>query len=127
MSARRNIRYSPLTGEETDDDNGIGGREDPRFSYNPRAFDRIPWKSIALALFLLALGSVLLSLSFFMFAGHMEGDNSQAFGLLALGILSFLPGFYETRVAYYAWRGAPGTWMGPWCSYLITAVHFDVI
>ncbi|OQU92357.1 hypothetical protein SORBI_3001G332300 [Sorghum bicolor] len=39
---------------------------------------------------------------------HMEGDSSQAYGLLFLGFLSFLPGFYETRVAYYSWRGAPG-------------------
>uniref|UniRef100_A0A0E0MC32 Uncharacterized protein n=1 Tax=Oryza punctata TaxID=4537 RepID=A0A0E0MC32_ORYPU len=39
---------------------------------------------------------------------HMEGDNSQAYGLLFLGILAFLPGFYETRVAYYSSRGAPG-------------------
>ena len=38
----------------------------------------------------------------------MEGDSSQVYGLLFLGILAFLPGFYETRVAYYSWRGAPG-------------------
>ncbi|GJN11143.1 hypothetical protein PR202_ga29315 [Eleusine coracana subsp. coracana] len=38
----------------------------------------------------------------------MEGDGSQAYGLLFLGILAFLPGYYETRVAYYSWRGAPG-------------------
>uniref|UniRef100_A0A0E0IXR9 Uncharacterized protein n=1 Tax=Oryza nivara TaxID=4536 RepID=A0A0E0IXR9_ORYNI len=43
-----------------------------------------------------------------MLGGHMEGDNSQAYGLLFLGILAFLPGFYETRVAYYSSRGAPG-------------------
>ncbi|BAF27508.1 Os11g0132400, partial [Oryza sativa Japonica Group] len=45
---------------------------------------------------------------YFIFTGHMEGDNSQAYGLLFLGILAFLPGFYETRVAYYSSRGAPG-------------------
>lgn len=103
MASRRQVRYSPLP---RDDDNG--SEDDLRFSYNPKALDRVPWKSIALALFLLSLGCLLLFLSLFIFTGHMGGDQSQAYGLLMLGILSFLPGFYETRVAYYSWRGAPG-------------------
>ncbi|KAF3669046.1 putative protein kinase G11A-like isoform X1 [Capsicum annuum] len=39
---------------------------------------------------------------------HMEGESFQGYGLLALGILTFLPGFYEMRIAYYSWRGAKG-------------------
>ncbi|KAJ7964715.1 Transmembrane protein [Quillaja saponaria] len=107
MASRRNVRYSRL---DTDEDGYYSGikHNDPRFDYTPRAMDRIPWKSIALALFLLFLGTTLLFLSYFIFTGHMGGDRSQAFGLLALGFLSFLPGFYETRIAYYAWRGAQG-------------------
>ncbi|KAL3585347.1 hypothetical protein D5086_012214 [Populus alba] len=58
---------------------------DPRFDYTPGSFDRVPWKSIFLAIFLLFLGCVLLSLSFFIFTGHMGGEKSQAYGLLALG------------------------------------------
>ncbi|KAM3212857.1 hypothetical protein ACQJBY_065717 [Aegilops geniculata] len=123
MAARRNIPYSVLPTEDRDDDN-----IDHRFTYTPKSLRRIPWKSIALALFLLFLGSSLLFLSYFIFTGHMEGDSTQVYGLLFLGILSFLPdldrvacgafavgvpgdhlpGFYETRVAYYSWRGAPG-------------------
>lgn len=87
MASRRQVRYSPLS---QDDDNGR--EDDLRFSYNPKALDRIPWKSIALALFLLSLGCLLLFLSVFIFTGHMGGDQSQAYGLLMLGILSFLPG-----------------------------------
>jgi hypothetical protein len=66
---------------------------------------RIPWKSIALALFLLILGSSLLFLSYFISTGHMEGDSSQVYGLLFLGILSFLPGTfkYTTSVVYWDW------------------------
>uniref|UniRef100_A0A2N9GY03 Uncharacterized protein n=1 Tax=Fagus sylvatica TaxID=28930 RepID=A0A2N9GY03_FAGSY len=108
MASKRHVQYSSLPTDE--DDYGSTGRRqyDPRFDYSPKSFDKIPWKSIVLALFLLSLGLVLLFLSYFIFTGHMGGDQSQAYGLLALGILSFLPGFYETRIAYYAWRGAKG-------------------
>ncbi|KAL5582241.1 hypothetical protein UlMin_014683 [Ulmus minor] len=105
MASRRNFQYSSLP---TDEDYGNGRQFDRRFDYTPKSFDKIPWKSIALALFLLFLGSVLLFLSYFILAGHMGGERSQAYGLLALGILTFLPGFYETRIAYYSWRGAKG-------------------
>lgn len=109
MASRRNIHYSRLAVDDDDDYYGNSGkRADPRFDYSPKSLDRIPWKSIALALFLLCLGCLLLLLSYFILSGHMEGESSQAYGLLALGILTFLPGFYETRIAYYSWRGAQG-------------------
>ncbi|KAK3026234.1 hypothetical protein RJ639_040519 [Escallonia herrerae] len=108
MASKRHIHYSRLAADEDDEYDGNGGRHDPRFDYSPKAFDKIPWKSIALALFLLFLGCGLLLLSFFIFTGHMGGDRSQAYGLLGLGILTFLPGFYETRIVYYSWRGAQG-------------------
>lgn len=106
MASRRNVNYTRLA----DDDDYIGneGRYDPRFEYSPGSLDEIPWKSIALALFLLILGCGLILLSLFVFTGHMGGDRGQAYGLLGLGALTFLPGFYETRIAYYAWRGAQG-------------------
>ncbi|KAK3004544.1 hypothetical protein RJ639_018842 [Escallonia herrerae] len=88
------FRYQKLrlAADEDDEYDGNGGRHDPRFDYSPKAFDKIPWKSIALALFLLFLGCGLLLLSFFIFTGHMGGDRSQVYGLLGLGILTFLPG-----------------------------------
>ncbi|KAG6578563.1 transmembrane protein 230-like [Cucurbita pepo subsp. pepo] len=107
MASRRNVRYSSLSTDDNDLDLD-GNQFDPRFYYTPKAFDKIPWKSIALAIFLLFLGSFLLFLSYFVLTGHMAGEKSQAYGLLALGFLTFLPGFYETRIAYYAWRGANG-------------------
>ncbi|KMZ62628.1 hypothetical protein ZOSMA_44G00280 [Zostera marina] len=106
MATRRNARYSPLPGDDTD--GRYTEEDDLRFRYVPKSFDRVPWKSIALALFLLSLGSLLLFLSFFVFTGHMGGEQNQAYGFLILGFLSFLPGFYETRIAYYSWRGAQG-------------------
>ncbi|KAJ3673027.1 hypothetical protein LUZ60_006401 [Juncus effusus] len=113
MATRRN-NYTPLPTDDSTDGFNTGEEEeeeeekDLRFIYTPKRYNRIPWKSIALALFLLLLGTLLLVLSYFLFTGHMDGDSSQAKGLLFLGFLAFLPGFYETRVAYYSWRGAPG-------------------
>ncbi|XP_058223868.1 uncharacterized protein LOC131333391 [Rhododendron vialii] len=105
MATKRNVRYTRLAADE--DDYVVGGY-DSRYDYAPKSFDKVPWKSIALALFLLSLGCMLLFLSYFIFTGHMGGDRSQGYGLLGLGILTFLPGFYETRIAYYSWRGAAG-------------------
>ncbi|GAB4850224.1 hypothetical protein Ancab_029519 [Ancistrocladus abbreviatus] len=95
MASRRNVHYSPLPTDEDDgyydDHDDIKRKYDPRFDYTPRALDRVPWKSIALALFLLFLGSLLFFLSFFILTGHMGGEPSQAYGLMALGVLTFLP------------------------------------
>lgn len=94
------MKYSRLDTDEDggnnySDDGNIKGRRrqyDARFDYTPKYLDKVPWKSILLALFLLLLGSFLLFLSFFIFTGHMGGERSQAYGLLALGFLTFLPG-----------------------------------
>ncbi|KAL3813407.1 hypothetical protein ACJIZ3_014675 [Penstemon smallii] len=108
MTFKRNIKYSRLAVDDEDyyDDNQR--QYDPRFDYTPKTYDKIPWKSIFLAIFLLLLGCLLLLLSIFIFIGHMGGDSSQAYGLLGLGFLTFVPGFYETRIAYYSWRGVQG-------------------
>ncbi|KAF9679661.1 hypothetical protein SADUNF_Sadunf06G0037800 [Salix dunnii] len=89
MASRRNVRYSALPDDDNDDKFGV--RYDPRFDYTPGSFDSVPWKSIFLAIFLLFLGCVLLFLSFFIFTGHMGGEKAQAYGLLALGIITFMP------------------------------------
>ena len=92
MASRRNVRYTPLPVEDGEYNNPAKEDVDLRFTYTPKSYRRIPWKSIALALFLLLLGTSLLFLSYFIFTGHMEGDSSQAYGLLFLGFLAFLPG-----------------------------------
>ncbi|XP_066400307.1 uncharacterized protein [Miscanthus floridulus] len=109
MATRRNVQYAHLPMEDIDGDHACEEADDNlRFTYTPKSHMRIPWKSIALALFLLLIGILLLFQSYFIFTNHMEGDGSQEYGLLFLGVLAFLPGYYETRVAYYSWRGAQG-------------------
>ncbi|KAL3526551.1 hypothetical protein ACH5RR_011207 [Cinchona calisaya] len=108
MASRRQFRYSRLADDENDDCDDGTTRNDPRFDYAPKSYDKIPWKSIFLALFLLLVGCLLLLLASFIFTGHMAGELSQAYSLLGLGVLAFLPGFYETRIAYYSWKGAQG-------------------
>ena len=102
------MNYSRLATDEDDGDynysdgNFVKGRQyDPRFDYTPKSLDKVPWKSILLALFLLFLGSLLLFLSFFILSGHMGGERSQAYGLLALGILTFLPGIKSFSFLLY--------------------------
>ncbi|XP_062186555.1 uncharacterized protein LOC133890124 [Phragmites australis] len=108
MPTRRNVQYSPLP---TENKNGGNVNEanvvDLQFIYAPKPQRKLPWKSITLANFL-PIGISLLSLSYFIFSNHMEVDGSLAYGLLFQGILAFLPGYYDTQVAYYSWRGAPG-------------------
>ncbi|KAL8266293.1 hypothetical protein R6Q59_003637 [Mikania micrantha] len=110
MASRRNVNYTRLAVDE--DYVGREGTFDPRFDMAAETLDKVPWKSIVLALSLLFFGSVLLLLSLFIFTGHMNGDRSQAYGLFGLGTLAFLPGFYETRIAYYSWRGVQGYHFG---------------
>ncbi|KAK9806914.1 hypothetical protein WJX72_007284 [[Myrmecia] bisecta] len=71
-----------------------------------------PFKAIALALLLLSAGVAFLTLAALHFTGHFGGGihtkDGAGWGFLVLGCLTFVPGFYETRIAYYTWRGVPG-------------------
>lgn len=113
MGERSQLRYSALAAHQDDrrEKSTFSGRttaahEDLRYRFELP--EEVPWKSIALAVVLLAFGCLFLVISQFIYTEHMEGDSSQAYGFLVLGILLFLPGFYETRIAYYSWRGYKG-------------------
>jgi hypothetical protein len=111
MEERTHVRYSALSMQDDHRDRPLKGRptsahEDLRYRFE--LHEDVPWKSIAVALFLLAFGSLFLVISHFIYTEHMGGDSSQAYGFLVLGVLLFLPGFYETRIAYYSWRGYKG-------------------
>ncbi|KAL3702147.1 hypothetical protein R1sor_020169 [Riccia sorocarpa] len=106
LSGHGEIFIDELLNRDSVKEEGDHEEEDVRFKYNVP--DEFPLKSIALALFLLSLGSFFLLISHFLFSSHMPGDSSQAYGFLFLGLVTFLPGFYETRIAYYSWRKCRG-------------------
>lgn len=89
IASRWNVRYSHLPTKDVDDD--FDGNYDPRFDYTLDSFDKIPWKSITLALFLLSLGSLLRFLRFFILTGYEGRKKSQAYNLLSLDVVTFPP------------------------------------
>jgi hypothetical protein len=74
-----------------------------------RRRDARPWGALLLALLLLSIGVVSLTMFTMISVGVLDerwAENAQP--LLIVGLLGFLPGAYETRIAYAAWRGWPG-------------------
>ena len=71
---------------------------------------KAPMKSIVIAVVLFVLGSIFLTLGSLMLAGVLgQGQGSfRAMPLLVIGSIIFIPGAYNVRTAYYAWRGHPG-------------------
>ncbi|CAD7698265.1 unnamed protein product [Ostreobium quekettii] len=61
--------------------------------------------SIVLAAFLLLAGVAFFTLTILHATGHLLSKTGAGWGFLVLGLLTFIPGFYHSRIAYYAWRG----------------------
>lgn len=67
-----------------------------------------PVKEISLALALLVVGTFGMIMGFFMMYNKIGGDRGHGIFFMILGALLFLPGFYYTRIAYYAYKGYKG-------------------
>ncbi|CAN6864081.1 hypothetical protein F2Q69_00040596 [Brassica cretica] len=67
--------------------------------------NRPPVKEISLAVALLLFGIVS---GFFMAYNRVGGDRGHGVFFIVLGCLVFIPGFYYTRIAYYAYKGYKG-------------------
>jgi hypothetical protein len=52
------------------------------------------------------LGAILLTIGLSIYLTGVERGTGIA--LLTLGSITFLPGFYHTRIAYYAYKGYEG-------------------
>ncbi|EXC13482.1 hypothetical protein L484_003596 [Morus notabilis] len=67
-----------------------------------------PVKEIALAVALLVFGALGIVLGFFMAVNRIGGDRAHGLFFALLGAILFIPGFYYTRIAYYAYKGYKG-------------------
>ncbi|XP_061837070.2 transmembrane protein 230-like [Nerophis lumbriciformis] len=93
------VKYSRLA---ADDDGYI----DLQFKRNPPV---VPYKAIALALFLFSVGSLLIIFGALLLSGTIEVEHrDRTIPVIIIGILVFLPGFYHLRIAYYASKGYRG-------------------
>lgn len=101
---RQRQGYEPLQNEERDPRQKADSH-DARFDIPPTP---IPWASIGLATFLLLLGTSSFILAWFHFTQRVMGKVGAEFGLTFVSLITFIPGFYHTRMAYYAWKGYRG-------------------
>lgn len=71
---------------------------------------RAPVKSICVAIALFVLGTIMLTLGSLMLAGviNQGGGSFRAAPLMVIGSIVFIPGAYNVRTAYYAWKGYQG-------------------
>ncbi|XP_057431875.1 uncharacterized protein LOC130724619 [Lotus japonicus] len=67
-----------------------------------------PIKEIGLAVSLLVFGVLGIVIGSLMAYNHVGGDRAHGLFFAILGMLLFIPGFYYTRIAYYAYKGYKG-------------------
>lgn len=67
-----------------------------------------PIKEISLAVALLVFGTVGIIVGFIMMYNKIGGDRGHGIFFAILGGMLFIPGFYYTRLAYYAYKGYKG-------------------
>ncbi|KAD2197619.1 hypothetical protein R6Q59_032994 [Mikania micrantha] len=79
---------------------------DSDFAYT--VHNRPPVKEIALSVSLLVFGILGIVSGIFMAVNHVGGDIGHGVFFAILGAVLFIPGFYYTRIAYYAYKGYKG-------------------
>ncbi|KAI4376838.1 hypothetical protein MLD38_014552 [Melastoma candidum] len=82
--------------------------EDMMFGTSYAVNNRPPIKEIALAVSLLVVGTLGIVLGFLMASYRVGGDRTHGVFFVVLGSILFIPGFYYTRIAYYAYKGYKG-------------------
>ncbi|CAA6671123.1 unnamed protein product [Spirodela intermedia] len=70
--------------------------------------NRLPTKEIALAVAMLVFGTLSIVVGILMATNRVGGDRAHGISFAALGSVLFIPGFYYTRIAYYAYKGYKG-------------------
>ncbi|KAK2979526.1 hypothetical protein RJ640_015127 [Escallonia rubra] len=70
--------------------------------------NRPPIREIGLAVSLLVFGTLGIIFGVFMAVERVGGDTAHGIFFAILGSILFIPGFYYTRIAYYAYKGYKG-------------------
>lgn len=70
--------------------------------------NRPPVKEIGLAVALLVFGVLGIVFGIIMAVNKVGGDRAHGLFFAILGAVLFIPGFYYTRIAYYAYKGYKG-------------------
>lgn len=108
MRAATQPRYRPVRSTDAADTDHVYKSLSGRDQDDTEEENLVPLKPIGLAVILLIIGSVLLTLGFLHLRGHIYSKDGAGWGLVTLGLLTFTPGFYVTRIAYHAWMRHPG-------------------
>jgi hypothetical protein len=85
-----------------------GASEDPDIPEDFRVYSGrsdVPWKAIYLAVGLLVAGVVL---TFTGLGLWVTDPDAHGIALFVLGLVISLPGFYFSRIAYFAYKGREG-------------------
>ena len=70
---------------------------------------KIPWRAIGVATVLFIVGSTLLIVGALLLSGHIDVQYSdRTWPVLIIGLITFIPGFYHVRIAYYAYKRYEG-------------------
>ncbi|KAK6912619.1 Transmembrane protein 230/134 [Dillenia turbinata] len=82
--------------------------DDLMFETSYTVQNRPPIKEIALAISLCVFGALSIVLGIIMACNKIGGDRTHGTFFAILGGILFIPGFYYTRIAYYAYKGYKG-------------------
>ncbi|KAK6927502.1 Transmembrane protein 230/134 [Dillenia turbinata] len=82
--------------------------DDLMFETSYTVQNRPPIKEIALAISLCVFGAFSIVLGIIMAYNRIGGDRAHGTFFAILGGILFIPGFYYTRIAYYAYKGYKG-------------------
>lgn len=108
LDSLQSLKYLTKTSIQASDKEDLL-TEDSSIQVEDPVVEKIPWKALALALFLAVGGVIQLISGVFIFTGHLGREYEDRFcPFLILGMIMFLPGAYHLFIAFAAYKNIPG-------------------